>query len=52
MVWAKPLVVGLHATFSPTQSGTLYFRVNEPAVELADNSGTLELVVREMAAKP
>ena len=50
--WARPLVVGLHATFTPAQSGTLYLRVNEPAGELADNSGTVELVVREVVAKP
>ena len=36
----QPIVVGLHTTLSPAQSGTLYLRVNEPAGELADNSGT------------
>ncbi len=50
--WARPLVVGLHTTFTPARSGTLYLRVNEPAGELADNSGTVEVVVREVAAKP
>ena len=50
--WASPLVVGLHTTFTPARNGTLYLRVNEPAGELADNSGTVELVVREIAAKP
>jgi hypothetical protein len=50
--WARPIVIGLHATLCPSQSGTLYLRVNEPPGELADNSGTVELVVREVAAKP
>jgi hypothetical protein len=46
--WAKPLVVGLGTTFRPTSSGTLYLRVNEPAGELADDSGTVEVTVREL----
>jgi len=50
--WARPIVIGLHATLTPAHSGTLYLRVNEPAGELADNSGAVELVVREVAAKP
>ncbi|HEY1785540.1 MAG TPA: hypothetical protein VGG30_08330 [Pirellulales bacterium] len=50
--WARPIVIGLHTTLSPAHSGTLYLRVNDPAGELADNSGKVELTVREVAAKP
>ncbi len=39
----EPAPVGLEAIISPDQPGTLYFRVNDSAAELADNAG--ELVV-------
>ncbi|HEX4143784.1 MAG TPA: hypothetical protein VHY91_09650 [Pirellulales bacterium] len=50
--WARPIVIGLGTTFTPATSGTLYVRINESAGELADNSGAVELVVREVPAKP
>ncbi len=35
----KPIVVGLGTTIAPTESGTLYFKINDSAGELSDNSG-------------
>lgn len=43
---AFPLEVGLKTTIEPNQSGTLYFRINESAGQLADNQGTLNVTVR------
>ncbi len=34
------------------KDGTLYLRVNESAADLADNSGSLEITVRQVSAKP
>ncbi|HTU26929.1 MAG TPA: hypothetical protein VMF30_16095 [Pirellulales bacterium] len=48
--WANPNMIGLHATVAPAETGTLYLRVNEPPGELADDAGSLELIVREAAA--
>lgn len=42
----RPVAVGLEAVLAPTQSGTLYLRINEPAGELADNEGELEVRVQ------
>jgi hypothetical protein len=42
----QPAGVGLAAVLAPEQSGTLYFRINEPAGELADNSGELTVEIR------
>jgi len=42
---AKP--VGAGATFTPTSSGTLYFKINEAASGLADNRGALSVTIRE-----
>jgi hypothetical protein len=50
--WATPTAIGLQATLSPAQDGTLYLRINESAADLADNFGNLEIVVREVPAKP
>ncbi|MGD0896478.1 MAG: hypothetical protein ABR915_01500 [Thermoguttaceae bacterium] len=41
----RPTVVGLGTTLRPEQSGTLYFRINHSAAELAGNSGKLEVRV-------
>ncbi len=43
----RPVTVGLGATLTPEQSGTLYLRVNDSAGELADNTGTLEVTLTE-----
>jgi hypothetical protein len=43
----EPAPVGLEAIISPDQPGTLYFRVNDSAAELADNAG--ELIVEVVA---
>ncbi|MHB1037010.1 MAG: hypothetical protein ACYC35_20400 [Pirellulales bacterium] len=42
----KPLAVGLGTTLTPTQSGTLYLRINDSSGELADNAGTLVVEVK------
>jgi hypothetical protein len=44
----RPVPVGLGTTLTPPDSGTLFFRINDSAAELADNAG--ELTVRVMAA--
>ncbi len=41
----QPIAVGLDATLEPKQSGTLYFRINDSAGRLADNSGAAEVEV-------
>jgi hypothetical protein len=41
----QPIAVGLEAVLAPTQSGTVYFRINEPAGELADNEGELAVQI-------
>lgn len=41
----KPRVVGLESTFTPSESGTLYFRVNDSAGSLGDNQGQLEVEI-------
>lgn len=39
--WAVPIGVGLETVLAAERSGTIYFRINEPASELRDNAGTL-----------
>lgn len=41
----NPQVIGRGATIEPKQTGTLYLRINDFAGELADNSGTAEVVI-------
>jgi hypothetical protein len=43
---ADAVTVGAGATLSPAASGTLYFKINEAAGGLADNSGGLSVSVR------
>jgi hypothetical protein len=42
----RPTVVGLGATLSPTESGTLFLKINDSAGELDDNAGELKVEVR------
>jgi hypothetical protein len=42
----RPTVVGLGATLTPTETGTLYLKTNDSAGELDDNAGELEAEVR------
>ncbi|HEV3023982.1 MAG TPA: hypothetical protein VGX76_16015 [Pirellulales bacterium] len=42
----KPIIVGLGATLTVEQSGTLYFRVNDSAGRLSDNAGTLSVEIK------
>jgi hypothetical protein len=37
----------LDATLTPTQSGTLFFKVNDSAGELDDNAGELQVVLQK-----
>ncbi|HTQ38551.1 MAG TPA: hypothetical protein VMJ32_05960 [Pirellulales bacterium] len=39
----NPIVVGLAATITPYETGTLYLRVNDSAGELSDNAGQAEV---------
>jgi hypothetical protein len=39
-------VVGLGATLSPSESGTLFFKINDSPGELDDNAGQLKVEVR------
>ena len=41
-----PTVVGLGTTLSPTETGTLFLKINDSAGELADNAGELKVEVR------
>ena len=41
-----PTVVGLGTTLLPTETGTLFLKVNDSAGELADNAGELKVKVR------
>lgn len=45
----SPVAVGLQATLTPQSAGTLYLRINDSPAELADNSGTLQVVVKAQA---
>ena len=44
----QPVAIGLSTAWRPTQSGTLYLRINESPAELADNAGTLSVQIREL----
>lgn len=44
----QPQAVGLRGRLQPQQSGTLFLRINEPAGDLADNSGTLTVTIRPL----
>jgi len=44
-----PRVVGLKTTWRPTESGTLYLRINDSAADLGDNSGSLVVEIRELS---
>jgi hypothetical protein len=41
----RPTVVGLAATITPEQTGTLYFKINQSAAELSGNTGELRVQV-------
>jgi len=38
--------VGLGATLTPQQAGTLYLRINDSAAELDDNAGSLTVEIQ------
>jgi hypothetical protein len=41
----KPIVVGNETTITPTETGTLYFRINDSSGELSDNSGHADVTI-------
>jgi len=41
----SPTVIGLGATLTPQESGTLYLRINDSSAELADNAGSLRVEI-------
>jgi hypothetical protein len=41
-----PIPIGLHATITPEQSGTLFFCVNENPAELGDNEGEIRVELK------
>ena len=44
----QPQAIGWGGELSPTRTGTLYLKINEPTSGLADNSGTLDVSVRDV----
>ena len=42
----KPIVVGTAAEITPTETGTLYFKINDSAGELSDNAGQLQVTIK------
>jgi hypothetical protein len=42
-----PTVIGLGATLTPTESGTLFLKINDSSGELSDNAGTLNVELRQ-----
>jgi hypothetical protein len=42
----RPTVVGLGTTLSPTETGTLFLKINDSPGELDDNAGELKVDVR------
>ncbi len=42
----RPAVVGLGATLSPPETGTLFLKINDSAGELDDNAGELKVTVQ------
>jgi hypothetical protein len=42
----RPTVIGLGATLSPSESGTLFLKINHSPGELKDNAGELKVEVR------
>jgi len=42
----RPYLVGLGATLLPTQSGTLYLKINDSAAELSDNQGQVVVQIQ------
>lgn len=41
----KPIVVGTSVEITPTETGTLHFKINDSAGELSDNSGQLAVTI-------
>ena len=41
----RPIPIGTGANFTPSNTGTLYLKINEPASGLADNSGSLSVKI-------
>lgn len=48
----RPKRIGSESSWSPPVSGTLYFRINDFASELADNAGHVTIEIRETTDSP
>jgi hypothetical protein len=48
----RPFPIGLATTMKATVDGTLFFRINEPAGQLSDNRGTIEIRIRNAVQAP
>ncbi len=44
-VFLKPIVIGAAATITPSETGTLYFRINDSSGELTDNAGHADVTI-------
>ena len=42
----QPITVGLGTTITPKESGTLFFKINDSAAELDDNSGEIKVDIQ------
>lgn len=43
--------IGTESDYTPPASGTMYLRVNDSPASLAENAGTLEVVVKDLASR-
>jgi len=48
--FAHPFAIGLRQAFTPSESGTLYLRVNDSGGRLGDNRGSLSATIEEAGA--
>ena len=46
---AKPIMIGASGLLHPTESGTLFLRINDSPAELSDNQGQIEVLVARMS---
>jgi hypothetical protein len=42
----QPRAIGLRGRLTPPVTATLFLKINEPAADLADNTGTLTVTIR------
>lgn len=49
--FARPALLGLHATIRPARDGILYLRVNDSSAKLDDNSGQISVTVKKLSGR-